>query len=98
MNIIQKQPNESGAYPPIQSWSEATPPDGYYAVADGVELSCGGFGTLTIKNDIVTAFTPDEATWEAWQAEHQPSAPEPTETEKLRADVDYLAIMTGVVL
>jgi hypothetical protein len=75
VNIIQKQPNPSGAYPPIQSWSEATPPDGYYAVADGVELSHGGFGTLTVEEGIVTAFTPDAEAWERWQAEHP--APEP---------------------
>ena len=76
MNIITIKPNESGAYPPIQSWSGATPPDGYYAVADGVELSCGGFGALTVEDGIVTAFTPDTEAWEQWQAEHP--APEPT--------------------
>ena len=75
MNIIQKQPNPSDAYPPIQSWVGVTPPDGYYQVADGVELSCGGFGTLTVEDGIVTAFTPDVDAWEAWQAEHP--APEP---------------------
>ena len=76
MNIVKKTPNPSGAYPPIQSWSGVTPPDGYYQVADGVELSCGGFGALTAEDDIVTAFTPDVEAWERWQAEHP--VPEPT--------------------
>lgn len=76
MNIIQKQPNPSGAYPPAQSWSGAMPPETHYQVADGVELSCGGFGTLTIENDIVTAFTGDAEAWERWQAEYP--TPEPT--------------------
>lgn len=76
MNIIQKQPNPSGAYPPVQSWGKVTPPDGYYAVADGIELSCGGFGTLTVEDGVVTAFTPDTEAWEQWQAEH--TEPEPT--------------------
>ena len=75
MNITQKQPNPSGAYPPIQSWSGAVPPDGYYQVTDGVELSCGGFGTLTVEDGIVTDFTPNTEAWEQWQAEHP--APEP---------------------
>lgn len=75
MNIIPMQPNESGAYLPVQSWDGATPPDGYLEVAEGVTLTHGGFGTLTIENDVATAFTPDEAAWEAWQAEHP--APEP---------------------
>lgn len=30
--------------------------------------------------------------------EYIPSDPEPTELEKLRADIDYLSIMTGVTL
>ena len=83
MNIIQKQPNPSGAYPPIQSWSGAVPPDGYYQVADGVELSCGGFGTLTVEDSIVTAFTPDVEAWEAWKAEHP--EPEPPQIDDITA-------------
>lgn len=75
MNIIQKQPNPSGAYSPVQSWAEAVPPDGYYKVANGVELSCGGFGTLTVEDGVVVAFTGDTAAWERWQTEHP--APEP---------------------
>ena len=91
MNIIQKQPNPDGAYPPIQSWSGAVPPDGYYQVADGVELSCGGFGTLTVEDGIVTAFTPDVEAWEQWQAEHP--TPEPTldDTTALQLAVAELA-------
>lgn len=75
MNIIQKQPNPSGAYPPIQSWAGTVPPETHYQVAHGVELSHGGFGTLTVEDGIVTAFTPDVAAWERWQTEHP--APEP---------------------
>ena len=81
MNIIQKQPNPSGAYSPIQSWNGAIPPDGCYQVADGVELSCGGFGELTVEDGIVTAFTPDTVAWEQWQAEHPVPEPQPTAEE-----------------
>ena len=30
MNIIRKQPNESGAYPPIQSWDRVYAPEKFY--------------------------------------------------------------------
>lgn len=83
MNIIQKQPNPSGAYPPIQSWSEAVPPDGYYQMADGVELSCGGFGALTVEGGIVTAFTPDVGAWETWKVEQPELGPAMTLEEAI---------------
>ena len=105
MRIMLKQPNPSGAYPSIQSWSGETPPEGYYEVADGVELSCGGFGALTVVDNVVTAFTPNEAAWTAWQAEHQPSTPEPTIEERTTAlettqseVVDILATALGVTI
>lgn len=75
MNIISKIPNQSGAYPPVQSWNGETPPDTHYEVADSVQLSCGGFGMLTVVDDVVTAFTPDEVVWTAWQTANQPETP-----------------------
>lgn len=83
MNIIQKHSNPSGAYPPIQSWSEAVPPDGYYQVADGVGLSCGGFGELTVEDVVVTGFVGDTEAWEAWKAEHPVSEPPMTIEEAI---------------
>lgn len=76
MKIISKEANPSGAYPPIQDWHGETPPDTHYQVAGGVELSCGGFGTLMVESGVVTAFTPDVEAWERWQTEHP--TPEPT--------------------
>ena len=98
MNILRLEPNPSGAYPPMQSWSGSVVPDGFYEVADGVELSCGGFGTLTVVDNVVTAFTPDTEAWAAWQAANPEATAQPPETDKLRADVDYIAVMTGVTL
>ena len=93
MNIIQKQPNPSGAYPPIQTWSETTPPETHYQVADDIKLTCGGFGTLTIENDIVTAFTGDTQAWEDWQASlppEQPPTPTPQEdTDAMLVDHEF---------
>ena len=83
MNIMPITPNESGAYPPIQSWNAPTPPDGYYQVADGIELSCGGFGTLTVEDGIVIGFTPNAEAWEQWQAEHPEPVPQMTTQEAI---------------
>ena len=97
MNIIRKQPNESGAYPPIQSWDRVYAPEKFYEVADGVELSCGGFGTLTIVDNIVTGFTGDETAWNAWQAEHQPPTPPPTSEERISALETLVLELGGVI-
>lgn len=93
MKIISTEANPSGAYPPIQSWNGAEPPDGYYQVTEGIELSYGGFGELTIEDGIVTAFTPVPAAWEAWKAS-LPTEPEPTpdpsaDRDELLVDHEY---------
>ena len=53
-----------------------------------------------ISTDPVT-IEPDTAAWEAWKAaetEKPPIPQMPTPEEQLKADVDYMAIMTGVEL
>lgn len=72
MRIFRMAPNRSGAYSHISEDWILPIPDGYVQVADGVELTCGGFGTPTYENDIMTAWTGDEAAWIAWQAENGP--------------------------
>lgn len=53
MNIIQKIANVSGAYPVPQNWDSITPPNGYAAIADTVDMAdfytYNGFVTLTIE-------------------------------------------------
>lgn len=42
---------------------------------------------------------PNVEAWEAWKAEEaEKPVPGPTELEQLRADVDYISVMTGVEL
>lgn len=51
--------------------------------------------------DIVNGvFTGNQTLLDAWNAEHPdtPAAPTPTVTEKLRADVDYIAVMENIDL
>ena len=99
MKIIQKQPNPSGAYPPVQSWSGETPPDTHYEITCDYSEFFNGFIIPTIKNGIVTSFACNTELWNAWKASlPTPQPPQPTETEKLRADVDFIAMETGVSL
>lgn len=42
---------------------------------------------------------PNVEAWEAWKAEEaEKPVPGPTELEQLRADLDYISVMTGVEL
>lgn len=81
MKIIQKKPNESGAYPPIQEVSLAAVPEGCALVPDELDTSvfyaCGGFVTLTIDEDVVTAMEGDEEAYQAWKEAHPEPEPEP---------------------
>ncbi len=94
MNIIQKQPNTSGAYPPIQSWSGETPPDTHYEITADIAEFYNGFIIPTIENDVATSFVCNTEAREAWLASlPEPSEPKPTAEEQLRADVDYLLMI-----
>ena len=103
---MQIEPYPSGAYSAIHERDDiATVPSGCYEVAEGVTLTCHGFGARTIVDNVVTAFTGDEAAWNAWSAEHQPPTPEPTieqrttALEATQSDViDVLASALGVTI
>ena len=95
---IRTTPNPSGAYPAPQS----NPAPGLASISDAQAkqlLDYNGFVELTIEGDAVTAVTPNTGAWEAWKASLPPeSEPEPTTEEQMRADIDYLAAMTGIAL
>ncbi len=108
MNIIQKQPNPSGAYPPIQSWDEETPPDTHYEITADTTEFYNGFIIPTIKNSKVTSFVCNATAWEAWKVEEAakiPIIPEPTIEERTTAleatqsdVIDILASALGVTI
>jgi len=107
MKIIQQQPNPSGAYPPIQEGSFSAVPAGMALWPEDLSTEAfyeaRGFVQLTVEEvegvPTVTACAPDAAALEAWQASLPPEEPAaPSEAEQLRADVDYIAAMTGVSL
>lgn len=97
MRILPKEKTLGGMYQSIQNTFEGSLPDTHYEVAGGVELSCGGFGTLTITDGVVTAFTADETAWVTWQAEHQPPTPEPTAEERISALETLVLELGGVI-
>lgn len=62
-------------------------------------LEYNGFVRVVSTDPVV--IEPDNEAWESWkaiEAEKQEKPVPPTELEQLRADVDYLAVMTGVML
>lgn len=71
MNIIQKQPNPSGAYPPIQSWSGETPPDTHYEITVDIADFYNGFIIPTIENDVVIDFSCNTELWSIWNEKNQ---------------------------
>lgn len=106
MKIIRQIPNDGAAYPPIQEGNFKTVPEGYALWPDDLSTEVfyahNGFVTLTIQDGAVRSYVPNLDTWEAWKASLPPEEPDtppaPTEAEQLRADVDYIAVMTGVTL
>lgn len=100
--LIALTSSENGSRPPIQSWGGDDAPEGF-ALCDENQLSVfvesNGFVDLVIDSGNVTAMTCNSERQAAWKASlPSPPAPEPTAEEQMRADIDYLAAMTGVTL
>lgn len=106
MNYLISTPNPSGAYPAPQS----NPFPGAIPLTDEqaqMVVDYNGFVTVTSHEEtIVEDFTktvyevtPNLEAWEKWKASQpEPEEIPPSKEEQLRADVDYLALMTGVDL
>ena len=81
MTIIQREPNESGAYPPMQPWAGLTPPEGYVRWLESVDTAefyaHSGFVILHIVRDTVESYDVNSEAEEAWKAEHPEPEPEP---------------------
>lgn len=106
MRYLTPTPNPSGAYPAPQS----NPFKGAIPLTDEqaqMVVDYNGFVTVTSHEEtIVEDFTktvyevtPNLEAWEKWKASQpEPEEIPPSKEEQLRADVDYLALMTGVDL
>lgn len=104
MNLIQKQPNSSGAYPPIHSRDISTPPEEYYEIACDCNEFYNGFITPTVENGVVTSFVCNTSAWEAWKAwviANPPPTPEPTveekQAEQIRAQNATIAVISSAM-
>ena len=95
LTIIELSAREDGGHG-LQSQSHRTECwlEGWVAVPAALENAvwdCGGYCELTLDEEgVLTGITPTE----------RPAQPQgqPTEAEQLRADVDFLAALTGVTL
>lgn len=103
MRYIQSTQNQSGAYPPAQEdwFPECIPLTDEQA---DMLVRHNGFVSITSEPDpemegSTVTVVPNTEAWEAWKSSLPPQPePEPTEAERLRAGVDFLAAMTGVEL
>ena len=95
MRIVEIAPLENGAHR-NQTGTFSTVPNGWAVIPDGMVCENFPFGEVTVDGatpPVVTSWTPGE------MPEPEPeSEPEPTALEQLRADVDYIAMETGVDL
>ncbi len=106
MNIIQKQPNESGSYGQVYHSFSGVDPNAYYEIISDMTdyYTWNGFIIPTIENDAVTSYACNTEAWEAWkawQAAHQPLTPQPTTEEKLaafkRSTDATISVMSAVI-
>lgn len=90
MRIIEIQALTNGAHR-NQTGNFHSIPNGWAEIpADMAIPETFPFVTLTVEGQTVTSMEPGVVP--------EPETPAPTETEQLRADVDFLAAMTGVTL
>ena len=91
--LIVKIAAESNGAHDNQGWNGNFVPDGWAAVPDDMEIpESFPFVDIEVENSVVIAMTAREIP--------EPETPdrEPSVIEQLRADVDYIALMTGVEL
>lgn len=107
MQFIQKNPFEGGGYPGIQTCDFEKIPSNLAVWPDDLDTSdfyaYNGFVTLTIEQadgvDTVTGYKPSAEAWEAWKASlPEPTDPEPTQLDRVEAQVVYTAMMTDTLL
>ena len=95
MKIIEIKALENGAHR-NQTSDILVIPEGWAVIPEDMVCDNFPFGKVEVKEiDGVMTVTK----WTAGEIHEQPEVEEqPTAMEQLRADVDYLAIMTGVAL
>ena len=91
MIIIEIQPQRNGAHRNQTIQGGMACPDGWAIIPADVPIPATyPFVTLTVEGQTVTGMEPGVVP--------EPEVPAPTEAEQLRADIDFIAAMTGVSL
>lgn len=102
MRLIKIEAEPSGIHQYMTSSINMPVPDGWALVPDDMELENCPWGVLTAKkvNGVMTV-----TTWVAGeipepepQPEPEPTPPTPSPLAQMRADIDFISIMTGVEL
>lgn len=106
MKIIQLEANPSGSRPALQDWSGVTPPSGFVFCAqehEAIFYSTTPAGFVNFEHDgtITTSMEVNQTALDEYVA----SLPEETEPEEvvsaeeqMRADIDYIAAISGIEL
>lgn len=93
MKLIEIQPQSNGAHR-NQTGNFPVIPTGWAVIPEDVPIpETFPFVDLTVEGQAVTGMTAGVVP----EPEPEPE-PEPTEMEQLRADIDFVAAMTGVTL
>nr|DAT44256.1 MAG TPA: hypothetical protein [Caudoviricetes sp.] len=91
MTIIEIQPQSNGAHRNQTVSGAVAVPDGWAVIpADMAIPGTFPFVDLVMDGNQVVSMEPGVVP--------EPETPAPTETEQLRADIDFIAAMTGVSL
>ena len=110
MNIILKEAHENGGYSVIQTWEVSAPiPETHAMWPDTLDAAdyytYNGFVILTIETidgvDTVVSYVPNVEAWEAWKAslpETKEITEQPTQLDRIEAQVTYTAMMTDTML
>lgn len=110
MYIIKIEANPDGSRPALQDWHSRNQPEGY-AFCDDEQKAVfystvpAGFVDITFKEQsgyqIVDTITANQALADKWTEAHpvQPEPePEPTQLDKIEAQVTYTAMCAGTLL
>ena len=96
MRIIEIKANENGGHDNQTIFGSVSIPDGWAVIPEDMEVNNFPFG------NIETEVIDEVATVTKWEAIEIPKSEDTPKTadkfEQLRADIEYLAIMTGVEL
>lgn len=99
MYYINSTPNSTGNY----GNPMGQPFDGCISLPDDLlsdYIEARGFVIPIVKDNTVVSLKSNQEALDSYLAEHPDveQEPQPTEEEQLRADIDYIAVMTGIEL